>query len=67
VSLLKDIVGSDTLIKFSKQNLNEIKSIGFCYKGLKEGIFKTTGAQLNLEAVKKPKFSEKFTSSFNKT
>ena len=67
VSLLKDIVGVDTLAKFSRQNLNEIKGLGFCYKGLKDGIFKATGTQLNQEALKKPKFNDKFTSSFNKT
>jgi hypothetical protein len=43
VSLLKDIVSSETLGRFAKQNLNDIKNISFSYKGLKEGIFKKTG------------------------
>jgi len=47
VSLLKDIVTGDNLSKFSKQNFTEIKSIGFSYKGLKDGLFKNTGNTLN--------------------
>jgi len=46
VSLLKDIVSSDTLSKFSLKNLNEIKTIGYSYKGLKDGLFKNTGLNL---------------------
>ena len=47
VSSLKDIVSEDSLKKFSKSNLDEIKNIGFSYKGLKDGIFKNTGQALN--------------------
>lgn len=47
VSILKDIVSGDTLTKFQKINLNEIKSMGFSYKGLKDGLFKSTGELLN--------------------
>lgn len=43
VGLLKDIVSSDTLLRFQKQHLSEIKNIGLSYKGLKEGIFKKAG------------------------
>lgn len=45
VSLLKDIVSSDALNRFQKQNLGEIKNIGFTYRGLRDGIFKKTGSQ----------------------
>jgi len=47
VSLLKDIVAGENLAKFSKSSLNEIKSICFSYKGFKDGLFKSTGMQLN--------------------
>lgn len=47
VSLLKDIVSSDTLNKFTKQKLSEVKNIGFSYKGLKDGIFKSAGLANN--------------------
>ena len=47
MSLLKDIVTGDNLSKFSKQNFSEIKSVMFNYKGLKDGLFKNTGLQLN--------------------
>lgn len=46
MSLLKDITSEDSVKKFSKQNLDEIKNIGFSYKGLKDGIFKSTGMSL---------------------
>lgn len=47
VSLLKDIVSSDTLQKFTKNNLNEIKHIGFNYRGIKDGLFKSMGSMLH--------------------
>lgn len=43
VTLLRDIVSMDTIQKFQQKNLNEIKQIGFSYKGLKDGVFKNTG------------------------
>ena len=43
VSLLKDIVSSDCLTKFSRGNLSEIKNISYSYKGLKDGTFKNAG------------------------
>ena len=46
VSLLKDIVSTETLTKFQKQNLNEVSNIGFTYRGLSDGIFKTSGLQI---------------------
>lgn len=46
VSLLKDIVSGDTQNKFHNKNLNEIKSISFSYRGLRDGLFKNTGMQL---------------------
>ena len=51
VSILKDIVSGDTLSKFQKINLNEIKSMGFSYKGLKDGLFKSTGELLNKQNI----------------
>jgi hypothetical protein len=51
VSILKDIVSGDTLTKFQKINLNEIKSMGFNYKGLKDGLFKSTGELLNNQNI----------------
>ena len=47
VSLLKDIVSGDTQNKFHSKNLNEIKSIGSSYRGLRDGLFKNTGMMLN--------------------
>lgn len=47
VSLLKDIVSSEALNKFSQKNLNEVKSVTFSYKGLKDGLFKNTGMNIN--------------------
>jgi hypothetical protein len=40
-------VSVDTLSRFQKMNLNEIKHMGFSYKGLKDGLFKSTGELIN--------------------
>jgi len=45
--MLKDIVSSEALQKFAKQNLSDIKSITFSYKGLKDGVFKKAGSNLS--------------------
>jgi hypothetical protein len=47
VSLLKDIVSGDTQNKFHAKNLQEIKSIGFSYRSMRDGLFKNTGQMLN--------------------
>ena len=49
VSLLKDIVTQDTLQRFHKHNFPEMKQIGFNYKELSDGIFKTSGLQISTE------------------
>lgn len=53
ISLLKDIVSADTIQKFQRANLNEIKSLAFSYRGLKEGVFKNTGVALNKRNILK--------------
>ena len=51
VSLLKDIVGGDTQNKFLAKNMQEIKSLSFSYRGLRDGLFKNTGQMLNKKSL----------------
>ena len=53
VSILRDIVSSDTLTKFQMKNLNEIKNVSFNYKGFKDSLFKNAGTLLNEQAALK--------------
>ena len=53
ISLLKDIVSAETIQKFQRANLNEIKSLGFSYRGLKDGVFKNSGVALNKRNILK--------------
>lgn len=51
VSVLEDIVSSETQCKFQIDNLQEFSSVSFDYDGIDDGLFKKTGSSNVNQAI----------------